>query len=561
MVETSRVGPAPGSDNQELVCQKATRKIRMGPSEPACRIRKKVCYVTQQRLIMNNGVNNKEKRFSDLACAAFQNKENFCCKEADDGKSTVRRKTERFLTRFISRRLWAGVLLSLLILHGTPLIAAGSDLTFAKALDSILTRNESMQTARAEIGQKEYEARAAMGLDLPKVTLSGRLTRVDDPIYLDLNPIRDVILAMHPTIPPAMVPSFQETIQDDTFFKTQLNMVWPVYTGGKITAAKKAADAGVRESEAKMRRTAGTLTSELAGYYFAVRLMNQVLNIRTEVKNTLDQHLFQARRMQEEGMIARTELLHAQVANAEADRELKASRRDLDLARTALANILASDDAVNPSSALFLVPGIEPVDFFMDQVRKNHPALDQVQAVRDKARENLSATKAELYPEVYLFGVRELYKEDLTALEPAWAMGVGVNFTLFDGRARSNRIMAARKMEEQAELTQNKLARDLETLVLSRHQELMKDSEQFDALQASLELAEENLRARKRSFEEGLATSLDVVDAQMSLSGIQVERMKAAYSFDVALSQLLEACGRGTDYPQYLAGKIVEVEK
>ncbi len=37
--------------------------------------------------------------------------------------------------------------------------------------------------------------------------------------------------------------------------------------------------------------------------------------------------------------------------------------------------------------------------------------------------------------------------------------------------------------------------------------------------------------------------------------------MRVAYSFDVALAQLLEACGRGADYPQYLAGKIIEVEK
>ena len=63
--------------------------------------------------------------------------------------------------------------------------------------------------------------------------------------------------------------------------------------------------------------------------------MDQVLTIRIEVKNALEQHLFQARRLQEEGFIARTELLHAQVAKAQADRELAASRRDLDLARTA----------------------------------------------------------------------------------------------------------------------------------------------------------------------------------------------------------------------------------
>ena len=468
---------------------------------------------------MNKDVDNNEKRLSYLAITTLPHNAAFRCKEAGNRKPLDGGKIENYPTRLILRRFWIGVFLFLLILQGSPLIAADSGLTFTKALDYLLTRNESVLTARSEIRQKEYEARAAKGLDLPRITLSGRLTRIDDPIYLDLNPIRDVILAMHPTVPPTMVPSFKETIQDDTFFKTQINMVWPVYTGGKITAAKKAADAGVRGAEAKMRRTSGTLTSELARYYFAVRLMDQVLKIRTEVKNALDQHLFQARRLQEEGFIARTELLHAQVAHAQADRELKASRRDLDIARIALANILASDDAVNPSTPLFLIANIGPVNSFIDQARENHPAIDQIQAVRDKARENVRGAKAELYPEVYLFGIRELYENDLTALEPAWAMGVGVNYTLFDGRARSNRIMAARKMEEQAELTHHKLVRDLKTLVSSRHQELMKDSEQFDALQASLDLAEENLRTRKRSFEEGLTTSLDVVDAQNSLSG------------------------------------------
>jgi len=57
-----------------------------------------------------------------------------------------------------------------------------------------------------------------------------------------------------------------------------------------------------------------------------------------------------------------------------------------------------------------------------------------------------------------------------------------------------------------------------------------------------------------------MATSLDVVDAQLSLSAIQVERMQAAYSFDVTLAQLLEACGRGIEFPRYLDGAIMEVE-
>ncbi len=89
----------------------------------------------------------------------------------------------------------------------------------------------------------------------------------------------------------------------------------------------------------------------------------------------------------------------------------------------------------------------------------------------------------------------------------------------------------------------------------------MKAREQFDALQTSMNFADENLRARRRAFEEGLATSLEVVDAQLSLSAAEVERLRAAYAFDIALAQLLEASGQGKDFPRYLAAAQMEVEK
>ncbi len=461
---------------------------------------------------------------------------------------------------------WKGipvfVIMGFFLLGQTPAPAfSGEVLTFPQALEMMVTRNESVLSAASEVEQKEYEADAARGLNFPEVTLSSQYVRIDESIDLDLNPIRDVILALHPAVPPAAVPSFHETVQEDTFFKSQLNVTWPVFTGGKITAAQKAADAGIRESAAKLDQTRDTLTSELVKYYYAVRLADQVYQIRKQVVDVLDRHVFQARRLQEEGFIARTEVLHAQVARARAERERRASQRDLDLANIALANILAAETPVVPVSPLFLVPSVDPEASFIRQAREHHPAIARIEAVRDRAVENLKAARSERYPTVYLFGTRELYENDLTVLDPAWSIGAGVNVTLFDGGARAGKIAAAQKIEHQAEMMRQKIARDLETLVSSSYQEMMKAREQYDSLQSSVELAKENIRARNRSFEEGLATSLDVVDAQLSLSGIRVERLLAAYNFDVALARLLEACGRAAEFPQYLAGNMMEVER
>ena len=130
------------------------------------------------------------------------------------------------------------------VLASLTISSQAADLTFDEALKVMLSANESVKAAYSETERRGYEAKAAQGLYFPKITLTGRVTKMDDPIYLDLNPIRDAILALHPDVPAAAVPSFKEQVQDDTFVKSQLNMIWPVFTGGRISAANAAAKAG-----------------------------------------------------------------------------------------------------------------------------------------------------------------------------------------------------------------------------------------------------------------------------------------------------------------------------
>ena len=88
----------------------------------------------------------------------------------------------------------------------------------------------------------------------------------------------------------------------------------------------------------------------------------------------------------------------------------------------------------------------------------------------------------------------------------------------------------------------------------------MKALEQFDAVAVSRNLTEEYVRIRQRAFEEGMATSLDVVDAQLALSRVLVERLNAAFEFDVALSELLEVCGMSEALTSYSADGNLSIE-
>jgi len=432
-------------------------------------------------------------------------------------------------------------------------------MSFDQALGRLREKNESLKAARVEEEQRKHEKAAAKGLFFPKVQFGVRYTRIDEPIAIDLNDIRTVILGLHPLVPGEVVPSFEKPVQDDTFRRTNVTASWPIFTGGQILAANRAADAFLEESREKRRYTESTLMSELVRRYFGLRLTRNISTVRKQVMDGMDKHLYQAKKLEENGMIARAERLHAQVAWAESEREYKRAGRNEEIARTVLSNILSSEDAIDPTSHLFLLRKVESLAEFRTRALDNNPILKQLATKKEAAHQAYKKEVGTLFPQVFLFGQHELQRDDLTLLDPEWAVGVGANFTLFEGGARSNRLKAARSVEEKVLYLEQRAKRDIETLVEKKYQELMKAMEQYEALEAALVSAREYLRVRTRSFEEGFATSVDVVDAQLAISRVKIESLAAVYDFDVALAELLEASGESERFETYRARADLEV--
>ena len=46
----------------------------------------------------------------------------------------------------------------------------------------------------------------------------------------------------------------------------------------------------------------------------------------------------------------------------------------------------------------------------------------------------------------------------------------------------------------------------------------------------------------KKSFEEGLATSIEVIDAELALEKVNLDQLKAIYEYNVAYAKLVDIC-------------------
>jgi len=445
------------------------------------------------------------------------------------------------------------------ILLLSPSGAQPAELSFDAALNVLRERNEALKAARTERDISEQQRLAARGLYLPKIELGARYVKLNDPISIDLNPVREVLLALHPTVPSSAIPSFDLDVQDGRYWQAYIGLTWPVFTGGRITAANRASDALLDASNEELRATEYGLMTQLAQRYFGLRLAQKVVDVRFRMLEAIKSHLARAGALEKEGMIAKAERLHAEVAHAEADRLHRGAIRDACMAETALRSTLSMDSPVKVSSPLFTVENLEDVSYFKETAVKQNPLLHRLAAQKEAAHQGFQKEKGTLFPEVYLFANRQLHEDDLTVLDPSWAAGMGLTMTLFDGMKRTHKISAARLLEKKTSHIMERAQRDILTLIEKRYQEVMKAGEQLQAIAASFAAAEENIRVRTRAFEEGFGTSLDVVDAECALCRARLERLAAVYQLDVSLAGLLEASGRSERFDEYRTKAGAEV--
>lgn len=140
----------------------------------------------------------------------------------------------------------------------------------------------------------------------------------------------------------------------------------------------------------------------------------------------------------------------------------------------------------------------------------------------------------------------------LTELAPRWMVGAGVKLRIFDGLSSEYKHAAAKKDRRQVEVMQAKAEDDLMTLTEKLYNQLNASAAEVRALGASVAFAESYLDARQRAFGEGMGSSSDVVDARMNLAKARIERLAAAYTFDLTLSRLLALAGETDAMNDYL---------
>jgi outer membrane protein TolC len=445
----------------------------------------------------------------------------------------------------------------------TPLLAlalaattATPVLTLDEALAEAQRKNLELKAVRARLEQAEQSSRKAWASYLPTITASGAYTRNSDQARIRLpfgNIIRDVgaptsgppggELPGAPTnleVVPAEV--IDVTIQPFNAFNAQLEvrqaLIVPTLWAA-IQASSQAVELAGYSAEAQRRE----ILFIVAQAYYGAAASQTALQAQARLLELNQAREKDTQARFEAGTVTRVALLRAQLDRTRAEQDLLRSRNALASAKLALATLLQRE----PDFELAPPPEPELPAPDVDLAQRSLELRPDVAAARKGEALAETNRRGAWYAYLPTLGLAGAYQWSnvggFTGENTAWLVTLGASWTIWDGglREANLREQSARVAEAEAQ-RQAAEARAREEVARARL-ELESALANRAKAEEALALARETQRLTDISFRAGVATYLEVADANTALTGAEVGLVAERLQASLTALRLLKAAG------------------
>lgn len=447
-------------------------------------------------------------------------------------------------------------------------------ITYEQAAQMVRSDNKSSKIANKELEWAKSERQRLNSFWYPNISVDGAFVHmandieVKEPLSTFTDPIKNQILSIDPS--EQLITSILDNVgkhslsvgltpQNVTTVDALVTL--PIFTGGKRIYASRIGKLMENISSINKDRVDADQQILLVESYFGLRLIKKITETKKETYSAMEKHFQDALKLEKEGMINKAERLYFQVNKDEAKRELEASLKDLSVAENTfrtLANI-TKDQPIDPTSSLFINNDLPDLAYFKSLLVPNSYLVRGLELQKTIQNNQIKIANSAYVPNIELFGKQTLYSHGLQKnLAPRSLIGVAFSWNIFDGFDREKNIKQAKINKQIVELQQEKIIDDQSLLVDKLYNQTQNALDNVTTLQTTIELSKELVRMRQKSYQEGMATSIEIIDAELFLSKVRIASLMAYFQFESGLINLLSVCGIPGDFSKYKENGIGE---
>lgn len=389
-------------------------------------------------------------------------------------------------------------------------------------------RLEGAAAATAEATAMRLSARGRFG---PVVRLDANVLRWDSAFALPINIPDSLTKKVEPFLGKVDIPPIP--VRDATTAQVSATVVQPLTGLWTVYEGHQALSLGEDAARHQQRATRNDVVLAVADAYLQALEAERMIELAGAQVRTIEGHVERARQFLESELIARNEVLGAEVRLAEARALLIQAKGGARLARANLAFQMGLPDQEVwpedlPSLPLAAATSATSEDAASGEAG-NRPELAVASARVNQARQGVRLAASQMAPEVNaLFKVEHV--EGLHIQPPtSWFVGAQLSWNLWEWGSTYYAIDAARARAQQAEAGATRAREGLRLERMQAEIEVETTTEQLRVARAAVTQAEQNLEIVEQRFAQQAGTSTDVLDAQALLNAIRVRETSAAY--------------------------------
>jgi multidrug efflux system outer membrane protein len=409
-----------------------------------------------------------------------------------------------------------------------------ADPALEKLVDEALARNSDLARAAARVDEARALLRQSESYYYPTVDATfGRS--------------RSLSSAATGLLPPGIE-------RERNNYRATLNVSYEVDLWGKLRATTQAARADLLGSEAGRDTVRITLAADVAKTYFALRALDAEVAATRRTLGLREDGLGLQKKRFDGGVISEFDYrqLEAEVAAARA--QLPPLERDREIQEAALAVLLGRspkeimDGSVSRSGNTpeQLLPAVVPAGL-PSELLLRRPDLAEAEQRLIAANARVAVARSQMFPSIQLTGYLGSEAQALSALfsGPAgiWQLAMMVAQPIFAAGRLDAAIDAAKARETQALAGYQGAIQNAFREVRAALAAQTRSRESFEAESARAAALGATVRLAKLRYDNGLASQLDVIDAERSLLAAEIARHEALRAQRAAVADLFKALG------------------
>ncbi len=315
---------------------------------------------------------------------------------------------------------------------------------------------------------------------------------------------------------------------------TQLQVVQPLYMGGKITHGIKAGKKMAKAGEEKYLRAKQEVIYNTKKAYLDVILAKKYVDLLDNVVKTVKAHVDQAQAYYDTGFIMEADLLQAKVFLADVKQKKISAENNYNLAKAYFNNVIG----VNQNTEFEFVNDFSFVEKdyelskLLDEAIKNRPDYKELSLKVEAAKHNINIEKSEYKPQVFLIG--ELNYHDTSFLGTngdSFKLMAVAKFNIFNGFKTKNRVLRAKEQYKSYSKYLKQMEEGIYLQVKQAYFNFVDAKKRYKVAELAEKQALDNMKLREERYKKGVEKTTDLLDADTKYLEASTKKLHALFDY------------------------------